>query len=290
MHLTESNKKPLARSGGVLTQRVGEEAVVYDLDTKEVHCLKPLAAFVFEASDGSATIGELATRARAEVDRGVTDEQLADAVAQLEQIRLLDAPAVVVIDGDGGVSRREMMRRMGYAGAAATVGTGLVMSIAAPTALAQCSGQPGGCNCTQNKNCLTNHCCQAVAHKCNAGCCTTSNNGTECNCNPNGTCNSPGTPAEGQCCMGTCTPTTTCTPTGSSASNFSQQSTTNGGSLTRGTSAGGSGGGSLTTPSTPAGGTATTPSTSGGAATTPSTSGGTATTPSISGGGSVTTP
>lgn len=203
-----SSPAPAARSDGLLVQKVGDEAVVYDLDTKEAHCLKPLAAFVFDASDGSATFGELAKRAGAEVDPAVTDEQVVEAVAQLQEVGLLTAPSLLVVDGNG-VSRREMMRRVGYAGAAATVGTGLVMSIGAPTALAACSNQPTGCNCTQNHpDCASNHCCSGNGNeRCNVGCCASDNNGTECQCNTTThTCNS--IPQPTNCCLGTCTPTT----------------------------------------------------------------------------------
>jgi hypothetical protein len=272
MRLDESNKLPRARPEGLIVQKVADEAVIYDLETKEAHCLKPLAAFVFDASDGSTTIGKLAIRARAEVDPEVTDEQVADAVVQLEQIRLLEAPSLLVIDGNGGVSRRDMMRRMGYAGAAATVGTGLVMSITAPAALAACSGQPAGCACGQNKECASGHCCKTAGSndKCNNGCCSETNNGADCQCQANGMCASIPTPPNGAgCCNATvCTGTggTVCSaaaPTQSTLSSPKVSGASGGGNLTPGASGGG------VTPTAPTGnptspGTGTTP-TNGGA-------------------------
>src|SRR5689334_10349900 len=265
MRLTEPREMPLARAEGLLVQSVGDETIAYDTETKEAHCLRPVAAFVFARCDGQTSGAEIAAASKAEFSRVITEDEVLDAVGQLKQIRLLEAPPLVIVDGNGEVSRREMMRRMGYAGAAATVGTGLVMSIAAPTALAACTGQQGGCSCTQNKDCASNHCCQAVSDKCNAGCCTTTNNGTECKCNANGTCNSPGNPTS--CCMGICTPTTTCT-TGSSL-HAPNTSGTSGSTLS--TPGGGGGttttpGGSLTTPtpSTTPGTTTPTPSTTPG--------------------------
>lgn len=257
MRPTEPNKTPLARSEGLLIQSVRDETIAYDLETKEAHCLRPVAAFVFERCNGATSVANIAAASKNGFSRAITADEVADAVSQLEQIQLLEVPPLVVVDGDSGVSRRDMMRRIGYAGAAATVGTGLVMSITAPTALAACTGQQGGCSCTQNKDCASNHCCQAVSDKCNAGCCTTTNNGTECKCNADGTCNSPGNPTS--CCMGICTPTTTCT-TGSTL----KQSGTSRGTLSP---QGGGGGGGITTTSTPTAPTPpTTPATTTGGA------------------------
>jgi hypothetical protein len=253
---TVSSPAPATRSEGLLIRKVGDEAVVYDLETKEAHCLKPLAAFVFESSGGPATIGELADRARAEVDPAVTDEQVLDAVAQLEEIRLLSAPSLLVVDGND-VSRREMMRRVGYAGAVATVGTGLVTSIAAPTALAACSNQPAGCNCAKNNpDCASNHCCSGNgADRCNVHCCASDNNGQECKCQANGLCGS--IPQPTNCCLGTCTPTTGQPCTAAAATSQLRTSTTP-------NNVSGTGGGTATTPTTP-----TTTTTTSTTATTP---------------------
>jgi hypothetical protein len=206
--LPHNTKVPLARADDLLVERVNNELVVYDLDSKEAHCLKPLAASVFNRSDGETAVTEMVAGVEAELVRPVTEGEILEAVAQLEQIRLLEAPSLLVLDSNGGISRREMMRRMGYAGAAATAGTALVTSIAAPTALAACSGQPAGCNCAKNNpDCASNHCCSGNgADKCNVGCCASDNNGQECKCQANGTCGS--IPQPGNCCAGTCTPTT----------------------------------------------------------------------------------
>lgn len=230
MRLTETNKMPLARSEGLLVESVGEETIAYDLQTKEAHCLRPVAAFVFARCDGETSVAQIAADSKAKLGRAITEDEVLDAVDQLEQIGVLEAPSLVVLDGDAGVSRRDMMRRMGYAGAAATVGTGLVMSIAAPTALAACTGQVGGCACMNNHpDCASGHCCQPVSDKCNANCCTTTNNGAECKCNSDGTCTSPGNPSTGQCCNGTCSPTTTCTTGTTLKGGFAPGSGTSGG-------------------------------------------------------------
>src|SRR3954454_6755888 len=142
---------PAARSDGLLVQTLGDETVIYDTEAKEAHCLRPLAAVVFACSDGHATVAEIARTAETRLGSAVSDADVADAVAQLEIVGLLQA-ALVVRAGNGlvatngrGVSRREMLRRIGFAGAATAVGTTLVTSIVAPTADAATSGTPTGC-------------------------------------------------------------------------------------------------------------------------------------------------
>lgn len=210
-----ANSVPAPRSEGLLIRPVGEEMVVYDQEAKEAHCLKPLAAFVFTACDGETRIDEIASMAKQHLGTPVTVDQVADAVVELEESKLLYTP-LVLLDSDD-VSRRELMRRVGFAGAAATVGTGLITSIAAPPAMAQCSGQPAGCNCTRMNNggnavhdnglCLSGHCCGGGANDaCNIGCCSSTNNGNECQC-LNEVCPSVPAPTSG-CCNGICTPNT----------------------------------------------------------------------------------
>jgi hypothetical protein len=106
-----------------------------------------------------------------------------------------------------------MIRRVGFAGAAAAVGTSLVTSVVPQAALAQ-SGIPEGCTgCTQNKDCTSNHCCQTNAGKsCNQSCCVGSNNSchtTNCVCvgggNPGTNCDSNANICTGGTCTCSCT-------------------------------------------------------------------------------------
>src|SRR3954471_24465169 len=176
---------PAARSDGLLTESIGDETVIYDTDSKQAHCLRPLAAIVFSGCDGRATVADIANIARQRLGGAVSDKDVADAVAQLESLGLLKS-ALVVRAGGGlvatngrGVSRREMLRRVGFAGAAAAVGTPLVTSIVAPNAFAA-SGIATGCaGCGTNSDCISKHCCtkgDISGKTCQNGCCVGLNN------------------------------------------------------------------------------------------------------------------
>jgi hypothetical protein len=187
---------PAARSEGLLIEPIGGETVVYDTHSKQAHCLKPLAAIVFDRSDGSTTVGEIATMAAERLGEAVSDADVADAVAQLEGVGLLQT-VLIVRTGDhlnlsngNGVSRREMIRRAGFVGAGAAVATSLITSVVPPSAFAL-SGIPAGCTgCSKNSDCISGHCCQSNAGKsCNQTCCATANNSchiTGCTCSIGG--------------------------------------------------------------------------------------------------------
>lgn len=202
---------PVARTEGLLVEPVGDETVIYDSETKEAHCLKPLAALVFAHADGKMTTGEVAALAQQRLGQAITEDDIADAVDELRASSLIEMPLLFVNEG---VSRRQMLRRVAYAGAAATTAGAFVTTIGAPPAMAACSGQPAGCNCLggpqnnpTNKLCASNHCCNGGSQEpCNIGCCATDNNGTECHCQ-SGVCPSVPNPSSG-CCAGVCTPTT----------------------------------------------------------------------------------
>lgn len=166
---------PAARTEGLLVERVGDEIVVYDTETKQAHCLKPLAGLVFESADGSCDAAAIAAVATSRLCGPVNIEQVLEAVDQLEQVGLLASPLVVLSSGNG-VSRRDVVKRIGKVGALAA-SVPLVLSVVAPSA-AFASGIPTGCTgCTGNGDCLSGHCCQNNGgKKCNQSCCVGGNN------------------------------------------------------------------------------------------------------------------
>src|SRR3954471_10546374 len=86
---------PAARCDGLLIEPVGDETVIYDTRSKQAHCLKPLAAVVFDASDGQATVAEIARTAERRLGAAVSHADVADAVHQLERLGLLQTALVV---------------------------------------------------------------------------------------------------------------------------------------------------------------------------------------------------
>ena len=121
--------RPSARTAELLVQHVESETVVFDERTKTAHALRPLAAAVFMYADGDKTIEEIAELASYRLATEVSDAEVGEAVAQLEESGLLEEPTGLLSQG---ISRRTALKTFAAAGA----GTMLVSSIVAPFASA----------------------------------------------------------------------------------------------------------------------------------------------------------
>jgi hypothetical protein len=176
---------PAARADDLLIEQLGSETVVYDVNAKEAHCLRGLASVVFANADGKTSAEDLAAVAGKALGEPVTYTQVQEAIAQLEACALLDTPLLV----RDGINRRDLVKRAGYAGAAATVASPLITSILAPATAMAASAIASGCaGCGKNSDCVSNHCCQSVAGKqCNQGCCVNHDNSCHaCGCDAQG--------------------------------------------------------------------------------------------------------
>lgn len=165
-------KHPVARDEGLLVEHLADETVVYDSETKDAHCLSPLAAAVFAHCDGETSVEQLAALASERLGEPVDEPRVIDALVQLQERDLLAVPP-----GDG-LSRRQMIGKSAAVAGGVVFGAPLITSIAAPTAAMAQTGIPPGCaGCTKNPDCQSNHCCQDVAGKqCSQGCCVGLNN------------------------------------------------------------------------------------------------------------------
>ena len=105
----------------MLIEHTGNETVAYDVERKEAHALSPLAAGVFEYANGRRSLSELAALTTDRIGEPVTEAQVADALAVLEEHSLLAAP-------EGGISRRRFVRT----GAALAASVPLVTSLVLP--------------------------------------------------------------------------------------------------------------------------------------------------------------
>lgn len=175
--------KPFARSDELLVECVGDEIVAYDTESKEAHCLGPLAAAVFELCNGRRSVEQLAAAASQRLGEPVDAARVADALAQLEARRLLAAST-----SRRGLSRRDMIRRSTAVGAAAMAAP-LVTSIVAPTAASAVTATCGPFTC-----------CPCGTGDIGQPCCPpdTVAGVNNCNCTAQGSIDSPG-PCDKRC-------------------------------------------------------------------------------------------
>lgn len=136
-------QRVLARADRVLVEELSDELVVYDLDTDTAHLLNGSAKLVFQTASEPVTVGELKSCFPGNPD--------AEAIVLLA-VNDLRAAGLLVTDGDSGLSRRQLLKRLG----AAVVAAPVVMSIVAPSPAA---AQTGGVTCASNLACPPATCC-----------------------------------------------------------------------------------------------------------------------------------
>jgi len=173
------NKKPISRRDDLVVQELNGEVLVYDLKTHKALCLNETSALVWNACDGTRDIGELRDYASAKMNSPVTDDLIWLAIDQLKKEDLLvDAPDAKSYFG--GMSRREVVKRIG-------VGSAIAIPIIAGLIAPQAANAATACTCvgTQTSNAIT---C-TVASTCTGGrtCTGVSCNGGGNNCG-SGTC------------------------------------------------------------------------------------------------------
>jgi hypothetical protein len=116
MNRGSHGRLPSARTEGLLLEDLGDEIVVFDAESKEAHCLAPVAAAVYAHCDGSNSVDELAALAGSRLGEPVAVDQVEAALAQLgERDLLASAPPTT----RRAFSRRSFVRKTAVATAAA---------------------------------------------------------------------------------------------------------------------------------------------------------------------------
>lgn len=148
--------RPRARAEGVVVRELDGEVLVYDLDTHRAVCLNASAAAVWRLCDGRRTPSDI-RRALGQADvRAVPEEFVWLALEQLGRDGLLDARLPARPSALKGLSRREMIRRVGLA---AAVALPAVTSIVAPTPADAASCLPQGAPCQDSAQCCQGSLC-----------------------------------------------------------------------------------------------------------------------------------
>lgn len=147
--------RPKARVEGVVVRELPDEVLVYDLETHKAVCLNSTAAAVWRLCDGRRTPSDIRRALEKSAGGAVPEELVWLALEQLGRDRLLDArpprPSELA-----GLSRREMMRRVGLA---AAVALPAVASIVAPTRADAASCLPQGSTCNESAQCCSGLIC-----------------------------------------------------------------------------------------------------------------------------------
>jgi PqqD family protein of HPr-rel-A system len=146
---------------GLLRHRLDEQVLVYDPRDDKVHLLDPTTACVLDLlEEGGWTAERVAGEVARRLEVEPSEELLALSLDELRKADLLDRSTgslAPVTD----VRRREMLRKVGLAGAAALLIPAITTLTATPAMAATCL--PNGDPCT-----VSGQCC---SQKCSAGIC-----------------------------------------------------------------------------------------------------------------------
>ena len=145
---------PEARTEGLVVQELSGEVLVYDRERNKAHCLNSTAALVWEYCDGNTSAAGIARAIEGKINAPVNEDIIWLGVEQLSKTHLLRESAKLP-EHKSGLSRREVIKRIGLA---AAVALPVVTSIVAPTAVMAATCLPTGAACTSSAECCSGIC------------------------------------------------------------------------------------------------------------------------------------
>jgi hypothetical protein len=152
--MRRAGRPPTARKNDLVVKKLDDEVLVYDLVTHKAHCLNQSAALVWEQCDGRKSVAEMARLLSSRSETPFTEEVVWLALNQLERFSLLEE-RIELPRGTLPMSRRELGRRLGLAGAASLP---FILSIVAPSAATAATCRAAGIPCTGNSQCCSGLC------------------------------------------------------------------------------------------------------------------------------------
>ena len=142
MKRTPHSQFPRFRADGLVIHELPDEVLVYDKVKDQAHCLNQSAALVWRACDGQCLPEEIARKLSTQLSVTVPEDVVLLALAQLEEIYLLERQEPITTSF-AGMSRRQMARSLGLTAAIALPAITSIM-VPAPAQAATCiaPGQP----------------------------------------------------------------------------------------------------------------------------------------------------
>ena len=149
-----NNQIPKARQSGLVVKNAANELLVYDLEAEKAMCLNETTAKVWQACNGRNSVKDISMEFEL-LDSNNSEEIVWIAIDQLAKHGLLEDS----VRGElSSKSRREVLKRIGFASAVAIP---VIASLAAPSSVlasASCAcASPGDCTtqptCPSTTNC-----------------------------------------------------------------------------------------------------------------------------------------
>ena len=140
---------PQSRKANIVVQELENEVLIYDLTINKAFCLNQTSALVYELADGTKTVSEISNLMSKKLKTLVSEDLVWLALDGLKKDNLLEN-ADKVPNHFAGLSRREIIKRVGLASMAMLP---IISSVVAPNAaMAQSGCAANGAACTFANN------------------------------------------------------------------------------------------------------------------------------------------
>ena len=153
-------KFPVARSHNAVVQNLPDEVLIYDLNINKAYCLNSTSALIYRLCDGNHSIADISQNLTRKLNQPVSEEIVRLALDEMKKQDLLSNGDELDTEFED-VSRRDLIRRIGFTSVLALP---LISTVIAPTAVsAQSACTDGGFpnsqgNCPVNQRCVGGNC------------------------------------------------------------------------------------------------------------------------------------
>lgn len=181
---------PLSRKANIVVQNLENEVLIYDLSINKAYCLNETSAFVYQLCDGKKSVAEISGLMSIKFKTLLSEEFVQFALEGLRKDNLLEN-AEELPNYFAGLSRREVVKKIGFA---SMVALPVVASIIAPAAVnaASCISLNGACTPGPgNGGCCTDSLCTAI-NICTCSCVNPGQCLTQTSCPSTVNCNAMG--------------------------------------------------------------------------------------------------
>ncbi len=132
---------PKAATGDLVVQYTGDELLVYDLEANRAVCLNNTSRLVWHYCDGKTETSAIREKLEKKLGATISNDFVLFALTQLKEEGLI-SNGDLIPDGFAGLTRREVVKKIGFA---SMVALPIVSSIVAPQpTFAQSCVNPGG--------------------------------------------------------------------------------------------------------------------------------------------------
>lgn len=168
------NVKPAARKNNTVVQPLADETLIYDLASSKAFCLNQTSAMVWQLCDGEKSIAEIAKLMSKNLKTPVSEDFVWLAIGDLQKEDLIEVENNQPFFE--GKSRREVIRKIGFA---SMIALPVISSLVAPRAVdAQSSCRTTSQSCTSLSNNTQSNCCSGLRCRFTATCSACFTSGT----------------------------------------------------------------------------------------------------------------